>query len=67
MAVLDFFRTHKHYWGVPHRRRSDNKLVQTCYACSKERQVAVNFKSDGQEVVHEREMVALLYSEESAA
>ena len=71
MAVLDFFRTHKHYWGVPHKRRADGKLVQTCYACSKERQVAVNFSSDGNEVARERDTVALLYSElyseESAA
>ena len=67
MAVLDFFRTHRHYWGVPHKRRADNKLVQTCYGCSKERKVEVNFSSDGSEIARERDTVALLYSEETAA
>ena len=67
MAVLDFFRTHKHYWGVPHKRVVDSKLVQTCYACSKEREVAVNFTLAGDEAERERDTVALLYSEESAA
>jgi hypothetical protein len=29
---------HKHYWSVPHGRAADNKIIQVCYDCGKERE-----------------------------
>jgi len=28
---------HKHYWSIPHSREIDNRIVQICYDCGKER------------------------------
>ena len=28
---------HKHYWSIPHSREVDNRIVQICYDCGKER------------------------------
>jgi hypothetical protein len=39
MKLLAFFTNHTHYWGVPHLRHTDKKLIQVCYECSTEREV----------------------------
>jgi len=28
---------HKHYWSLPHSREIDNRTIQICYDCGKER------------------------------
>jgi hypothetical protein len=33
---------HKHYWSIPHGRAVDNKIIQVCYDCGKERQSPIN-------------------------
>lgn len=35
---------HKCAWGVIHMRVRDNKLIQTCYSCSKEITVKVELR-----------------------
>ncbi len=42
-TLLNLFRTHRHHWGIPHKRQSDNAVIQTCYGCSQQRKVNVNF------------------------
>jgi hypothetical protein len=37
MSILDFLY-HRHYWSLPHRRDSDNRIIQICYDCGRERQ-----------------------------
>jgi hypothetical protein len=44
MRILAFFRNHTHYWGVPHPRNTDDKLVQTCYECGAEREVKIELR-----------------------
>lgn len=44
MNILAFFRSHTHYWGVPHARKSDNCLIQVCYECGAEREVKVELR-----------------------
>jgi hypothetical protein len=44
MKLLAFLRNHTHYWGVPHPRALDNRLVQTCYECGAERQVKIELR-----------------------
>ena len=44
MRILAFLRNHYHYWGVPHPRSSDNRLVQTCYECSAEREIKIELR-----------------------
>jgi hypothetical protein len=44
MRLLAFFRNHTHYWGVPHPRNTDDKLVQTCYECGAEREVKIELR-----------------------
>jgi hypothetical protein len=43
MKLLELFTNHSHYWGVPHRAFRDDKLIQTCYECSAQREVKVRF------------------------
>lgn len=38
MDIWAFLTNHEHYWGVPHPRATDNKLIQVCYGCSRERE-----------------------------
>lgn len=35
---------HEHYYGVPHQRESDSRLVQVCYECGAERFVKAALK-----------------------
>jgi hypothetical protein len=44
MSILAFFRNHQHYWGIPHPRETDNRLIQTCYECSAEREVKIELR-----------------------
>ena len=44
MKILAFFRNHQHYWGIPHPRTTDDRLVQTCYECSAEREVKIELR-----------------------
>jgi hypothetical protein len=44
MKLLAFLRNHTHYWGVPHPRANDNRLVQTCYECGAERQIKIELR-----------------------
>jgi hypothetical protein len=44
MKILAFLRNHAHYWGIPHPRSSDNRLIQTCYECGAEREVKIELR-----------------------
>lgn len=44
MKLLAFLRNHSHYWGVPHPRTRDNRLVQVCYECGAEREVKIELR-----------------------
>jgi hypothetical protein len=41
MSIRDWFY-HRHYWGIPHRRAADNRMIQICYECGKEREVRMD-------------------------
>jgi hypothetical protein len=44
MRLMALLRNHSHYWGIPHPRGSDNRLVQTCYECGAEREVKIELR-----------------------
>jgi hypothetical protein len=44
MRLLEMFYNHSHYWGVPHPRSVDNKLIQVCYECGAEREIKVQLR-----------------------
>lgn len=44
MKILAFLRNHAHYWGIPHPRSSDDRLIQTCYECGAEREVKIELR-----------------------
>ena len=44
MKILAFLRNHYHYWGVPHPRTRDNRLIQTCYECGAEREIKIELR-----------------------
>jgi hypothetical protein len=44
MSIRDWFY-HRHYWGIPHRRLTDNRMIQICYECGKEREVRMDLAS----------------------
>ena len=44
MKLLAFLRNHTHYWGVPHPRNEDDRLVQTCYECGAERVIKIELR-----------------------
>ena len=44
MGILAFLNNHKHYWGIPHARDIDSRIVQTCYECGAEREVKVDLR-----------------------
>lgn len=41
-SLIALISGHRHYWGVPYERASDGKVVMTCYACSRTREVVAN-------------------------
>jgi hypothetical protein len=42
MNILSLLTNHTHYWGLPHERPSDNRLIQICYECGAERVLKVD-------------------------
>jgi hypothetical protein len=50
MKLLAFLRNHAHYWGVPHPRALDNRLVQTCYECGAEREVKIELRPPSDQI-----------------
>ncbi len=44
MKLYELLGGHLHYWGVPHLRDGDNRLIQTCYGCSQERIVKIELR-----------------------
>ncbi|MFY9557774.1 MAG: hypothetical protein WAV20_02480 [Blastocatellia bacterium] len=44
MKILAFLRNHAHYWGIPHPRNVDSRLIQTCYECGAEREVKIELR-----------------------
>ena len=44
MSILAFLRNHAHYWGIPHPRNNDCRLVQTCYECGAERVIKIELR-----------------------
>lgn len=48
MSIRDWLY-HRHYWGLPHKRAGDSRLVQVCYECGKEREVQMDLSSNDQE------------------
>ncbi|HSE97106.1 MAG TPA: hypothetical protein VLD57_02475 [Blastocatellia bacterium] len=51
MGILAFLRNHNHYWGIPHPRNGDNRLVQTCYECGAEREVKIELRASPEEII----------------
>jgi hypothetical protein len=51
MSLKEIFTYHSHYWGIPHTRTTDNRLVQTCYECGAERQVKIELRPQAEEKV----------------
>jgi hypothetical protein len=44
MKILAFLRNHAHYWGIPHPRSTDTRLIQTCYECGAEREIKIELR-----------------------
>ena len=42
MNIIAFLNNHKHYWGIPHTRGIDSRIVLTCYECGAEREVKID-------------------------
>jgi hypothetical protein len=51
MKLMEIFTYHSHYWGIPHPRIPDNRLVQTCYECGAEREVKIELRPQSHEKV----------------
>ena len=51
MKLLAFLRNHSHYWGVPHTRNTDNRLIQVCYECGAEREVKIELRPSPVEII----------------
>jgi len=37
---------HQHYWGIPHRRPGDGRLIVSCYECNAEREVKAELTTE---------------------
>jgi hypothetical protein len=44
MSIMSFLTNHRHYWGVPHGRLSDDRMVMTCYECGAERVIKIELR-----------------------
>lgn len=44
MNILSFLSYHSHYWGIPHVRPADKRLIQTCYECGAERVIKADLR-----------------------
>ena len=51
MNILAFLRNHVHYWGIPHPRNEDNRLIQTCYECGAEREIKIELRPSAKDGV----------------
>jgi hypothetical protein len=51
MKLMEIFTYHSHYWGIPHPRILDNRLVQTCYECGAEREVKIELRPQSDEEI----------------
>ncbi|HZS47017.1 MAG TPA: hypothetical protein VFC63_18225 [Blastocatellia bacterium] len=60
MSILDIFRGHKHYWGVP-IKESDGHFIQLCYSCGKQRTILLRFDAQRPDLV-DREKEAQIQS-----
>ncbi len=43
MGIRDWFY-HRHYWGIPHKREGDDRMIQICYECGKEREFRLDLR-----------------------
>jgi hypothetical protein len=46
-AVMNLFSLlthHTHYWGLPHERPADKRLIQICFVCGAERELKVELR-----------------------
>jgi len=41
MSILHLLADHKHYWGIPHERPADKRIIEVCYECGAEREIKV--------------------------
>lgn len=46
MNIWSLLTNHTHYWGIPHKRPSDKRLIQTCYGCGAEREIKIDLCPD---------------------
>jgi hypothetical protein len=44
MSLMSLLTNHYHYWGIPHERSSDERLIQICYECGAEREIKVHLR-----------------------
>jgi len=44
MNLLSLLTNHRHYWGVPHERPEDNRMILTCYECGAEHVIKVDLR-----------------------
>lgn len=62
MKLLAFLRNHSHYWGIPHTRSADNRLIQICYECGAERKVKIELRQlpldEGMSPIHADHLAA---------
>lgn len=42
MSIFTILSNHTHYWGIPHERPSDKRLIQICYECGAERELKID-------------------------
>jgi hypothetical protein len=45
MNILSLLTRHRHYWGLPHQRSLDKRLVQTCYECGAEKLIKIELRA----------------------
>jgi hypothetical protein len=38
MNLFSLLTHHTHYWGIPHERLNDKRLIQICFVCGAERE-----------------------------
>ncbi len=59
--ILAFLRNHTHYFGIPHPRAADERLVQTCYECGAEREVKIELRPSPEDLtapIHDDHLAA---------
>jgi len=59
--ILAILRNHTHYFGVPHPRGADSRLIQTCYECGAEREVKIELRPSPEDLtapIHDDHLAA---------